>query len=52
MEIINELKEFHDAYLTSIILGIGTLTVFIISFLYLTKETSLTINSSFLVELS
>lgn len=52
MEIMKELKEFHDAYLTGIIFGIGTLTVFIISFLYLTEETSLTINSNFLVELS
>ena len=52
MEVVRELKEFHDAYLTRIILGIGALTIFIISFLYLMEETSLIINSNFSIELS
>ena len=51
LEIMRNLKEFHDAYLSRIIFGIGILTVLIILFLYLTEETSLKISSNFLVEL-
>ena len=51
LEVIRNLKIFHDAYLRRIILGIGALTIFIIFFLYLTEETSLRMASNFSVEL-
>lgn len=50
-EITFNLKEFHDAYLSRIIIGIGTLTLFIIGILYITKQTSINITSNFSVEL-
>ena len=51
LEVMRNLKEFHDAYLSRIIFGIGVLTILIITLLYFTEETSLGINSNFFVEL-
>nr|UMI39133.1 cytochrome c oxidase subunit II [Heterochaerus australis] len=52
LEIMSELKIFHDSYLSSIIFGIGFLTMVIIVYLYFTEETSLGMTSNFFVELS
>jgi len=51
LEIIRELKIFHDSYLSRIIFGIGFLTIVIIVYLYFTEETSLGMTSNFFVEL-
>ena len=51
LEVIRNLKEFHGAYLSRIIFGIGILTFLVIDFLYLTEETSLGMRSNFFIEL-